>query len=266
MIETKDDVAFDIPFYITKPQICPYLPDRFERKIFTALEGENAIELNEKLTRLGFRRSQKIMYRPACAQCQSCISTRIVVRDFHFSKNQRKLLRRNQDISARFVDPIASSEQYDLFKDYIHNRHHDGSMADMGVLDYAQMVEHSAVKTKLREYRFTSNAPSASQNEDAYAALPYRRKKYPHPLIGVVLSDILSDALSMTYSFYDPYEAKRSLGRYMILEHIQTAKEMGLDYLYLGFWVKNSPKMDYKAHFHPLEGLSDKGWVRLEKG
>ena len=239
-------------FFLTAPTKCPYLPGHEERKVFTHLVGRHARELNDTLTQGGFRRSQTIAYRPACDLCKSCVSVRIPVDDFVPTRNMRKILAHNADMIGRMAVNRASSEQYRLFRDYVLSRHGDGGMADMSVLDYTMMIEDTHVETSIVEYRRRGPDSFATGHGDG-------------PLLGLVLTDTLSDGLSMVYSFYDVEERQRSLGTFMILDHIARARKMGLPYLYLGYWVKGSPKMDYKARFMPQERLLPDGWHRFSK-
>ena len=238
-------------FYLTSPSPCPYLPAREERKVFTHLVGEKAGDLNDLLTHGGFRRSQSIAYRPACESCRSCLSIRVVVADYLPGRSVRRILARNVDIASEMRPAVPTSEQYSVFRAYLDSRHRDGGMADMTVLDYAMMVEDSHVQTKLVEYRRRSadGRPAAGGNA---------------PLCAVALTDVLSDGLSMVYSFYEPDEAARSLGTFMIADHIARASAMGLSYVYLGYWVEGSKKMDYKGRFLPQERLLPDGWTRVE--
>lgn len=238
-------------FYLTAPSACPYLPGQEERKVFTHLVGHRAAELNDLLTHGGFRRSQSIAYRPACETCRACISVRVVVDDFEPTRNMRRIAERNADITGDMRTPGPSSEQYSVFRAYLDARHRDGGMADMSVLDYAMMVEDSHVTTKVIEYR--RRGP-----DTAFTG------RGSGPLLAVALTDVLSDGLSMVYSFFDPDHSDRSLGTMMILDHIARAKRMGLPYVYLGYWVEGSRKMDYKARFLPQQRLAPSGWLRVE--
>jgi leucyl-tRNA---protein transferase len=229
-------------FYLTAPTPCPYLPGRQERKVFTHLVGKRARELNEILTQGGFRRSQTIAYRPACEVCRACVSLRVRVQEFRPTDSMRRILKRNADLVADVRANKPTSEQYALFRAYLDDRHGTGGMADMTVLDFAMMVEDSHVDTRIIEYR----------------------KDGKGELIAACLTDTMSDGLSMVYSFFEPDHAARSMGTWMILDHIRRAREMGLDYLYLGYWVKGSPKMDYKARFLPQERLMPEGWMVVE--
>src|SRR5829696_1349309 len=214
-------------FYLTAPSPCPYLTGREERKVFTHLVGEKAGDLNDLLTHGGFRRSQSIAYRPACEGCRACLSIRVIVDDFSPSRNLRRVLAQNADIVTEMRVSMPTSEQYSVFRAYLDSRHRDGGMADMTVLDYAMMVEDSHVKTRLVEYR--RRGPDTSINGRGAGNL-----------LAVGLTDVLGDGLSMVYSFFDPDEAARSLGTFMILDHIERAKRMGLPYVYLGYWVRDS--------------------------
>ena len=237
-------------FYLTAPSQCPYLPDRMERKVFTHLVGKNARELNDTLSNGGFRRSQTIAYRPACEFCRACVSIRIPVDRFQWSKSFRRIFRLNADLRRADVAPVPTSEQYSLFRDYLDERHADGGMADMTVLDYAMMIEDTHVDTKLVEYRAKGPLDLLPTSQTA--------------LLGVSLTDQLADGLSMVYSFFAPHERRRSLGTMMILDHVRMTQELGLPYLYLGYWVEGSAKMQYKTKFLPQQRLGPDGWVEFE--
>jgi leucyl-tRNA---protein transferase len=239
-------------FYLTAPSPCPYLPGREERKVFTHLVGERAPELNDLLTHGGFRRSQSIAYRPACETCRACVSVRVVVEDFRPTRSMRRVVERNADLVAEMRVPVPTSEQYSVFRGYLDSRHRDGGMADMTVLDYAMMVEDSHVETRVVEFRRRGPDSRITGRGNG-------------PLLGVALTDILSDGLSMVYSFFDPDAGDRSLGTFIILDHIARARRLGLPYVYLGYWVKGSKKMDYKGRFLPQERLTGDGWTRIEE-
>ena len=219
--------------------------------MFTHLVGERAGELNNILTQGGFRRSQSIAYRPACEACRACVSVRVVARDFGPTQSMRRIMRRNNDIAGEMRIAVPTSEQYAIFRAYLDSRHRDGGMADMTVLDYAMMVEDSHIETRIIEYRRREpGAPSG--------------KRAAGELVAIALTDVLGDGLSMVYSFFEPDEAARSLGTYMVLDHIARARTMGLAYVYLGYWVRGSRKMDYKSRFLPQERLLPDGWTRFE--
>ncbi|MFM1814803.1 MAG: hypothetical protein RLZ98_1498 [Pseudomonadota bacterium] len=244
-------------FYVTAPQACPYLPGRLERKLFTHLTHDKPAALVDNLLKGGFRRSQNVAYMPYCEGCQACISVRVVVDELVESRGFRRIVNANRDLIARRLRPRPTPEQYRLFRSYIDDRHGDGGMADMTVLDYAMMIEDSIVDTQLTEYRVRAPlSGSGGQAESADAPDPGQ-------LIAVALTDRLSDGLSMVYSFYDTGQPARSLGTYMILEHIARCRALGLPYLYLGYWIEGSRKMSYKTRFRPQEQLRSNGWVRV---
>ena len=230
-------------FFLTPGGPCPYLPGRTERKVFARLIGSLAQPLNDALTHSGFRRSQMIAYRPACEGCSACVSVRIVVDRFEATRGHRRITRRNTDLMRTRVDAEATREQFGLLRAYLDSRHAGGGMSDMGLFDYVAMVEETPVKTHVVEYRL--------RDEDGE----------PGQLMGCALTDVLRDGLSMVYSFYHPGEVGRSLGTHMILDHVEEARERGLPYVYLGYWVRGSEKMDYKSRFHPLEALGPEGWA-----
>lgn len=218
-------------FYVTAPQPCPYLEGRMERKLFTALQGENAERLNNALSQQGFRRSQNVLYRPSCSDCSACLSARIDISEFKPSKSQKRSWKRNARLNRRATSPWATEDQYALFRRYLDARHADGGMADMDVFEFAAMIEETPIRSRVVEY---TDADTGD-------------------LIAVSLTDVLEDGLSMVYSFYDPDRAGDGLGTYMILDHIEIARENNLPFVYLGYWVPGSPKMGYKARFSGLQ-------------
>ncbi|MEM9523152.1 MAG: arginyltransferase [Pseudomonadota bacterium] len=232
-------------FYVTAPQPCPYLEGRMERKLFTALQGDHAGALNDSLSKQGFRRSQNVLYRPSCTECSACLSARIRVADFIPNRSQRRILKRNAGLKRAANAPWATDEQFTLFRDYLDARHAQGGMANMDIFEFAAMIEETPVRSCVVEY----TQPDEDDRTDE--------------LVAICLTDMLDDGLSLVYSFYDPLSAKRSLGTYIILDHIRVAREAGLPYVYLGYWVPGSPKMDYKANFSALEIYSDGVWQEL---
>jgi arginine-tRNA-protein transferase len=231
-------------FYVTAPQACPYLDGRRERKLFTALQGDQAEKLNNSLSKQGFRRSQNVLYRPSCTDCAACLSARIRVADFAPKRGHKRIAKRNAHLVRNPRSAWATEEQYALFRSYLDARHADGGMADMDVFEFAAMIEETPVRTRVIEYR----DPAAEED-----------------LAAVCLTDILDDGLSLVYSFFAPELHKTSLGTYVILDHIELAREAGLPYVYLGYWVPGSDKMGYKASFPALEVYVGGEWHPIGK-
>jgi arginine-tRNA-protein transferase len=244
---TRHFLSKNLRFFLTAPQPCPYLPGRRERKVFTGLETVEAVNLNDVLTHAGFRRSQNIAYRPACDGCDACVSARVCADQFKLTRRWRKVLARNEDLSRALKPAEATEEQFWLLRRYLTTRHPKGGMAEMTLLDYAAMVEETAVRTHIVEYRY---ARGPDQGELAAAALV----------------DVLRDGLSLVYSYFDPSDNRRSLGVFTILDHIMQARAAGFGYVYLGYWVRGSDKMDYKAEFQPLQLLISGAWTPFRPG
>lgn len=239
-----DQTPDNTQLFLTAAMPCPYLPGRQERKLFTHLTGRRAQTLHHLLSDNGFRRSQNLIYRPACDGCSACQSVRIVVDQFKLGSRFKRIRRANTDIAVEVCPPRATAEQYALFKRYLDARHSGGGMTQMSFVDYEYMVEDTPVQTVLVEYRL--KAPG-------------------RPLVAVALTDVMPDGLSMVYSFYDPDLARRGLGNLLILDHIEQVRLAMLKYVYLGYWVKDSPKMAYKGLFRPLEvQRGPLGWQVLE--
>jgi arginine-tRNA-protein transferase len=223
------------------------LPGRSERKVFTELNGEHAGELNDALGRIGFRRSQNVAYRPSCADCSACVSVRVVAGEFKANATQRKLLKRNSDLIVTACKPWSTEEQFALLRRYLHTRHPGGGMTEMDEMDFADMVEQTPVDSYVVEYREPG------------------RDGRPGRLVGACLTDRQSDGLSMIYSFFDPrHETRPGLGNYIIMDHIVRADAAGLAYVYLGYWVEGSKRMQYKVRYRPLERLGRGGWTRFD--
>lgn len=229
-------------FYVTAAQACPYLPERSERKIFTTLQGDDVQKLNDCLSRQGFRRSQNVLYRPSCSKCSACLSIRINLENSSLSKSQKRVHAKYRHLKRSVRAAWATEEQYELFHIYLNARHYDGGMVEMSLYEYAEMIEETPVQTRVIEYR----DPVSDE------------------LVGCALTDVMEDGLSMVYSFFDPSEAYSGLGTYIILDHLALTREVGLPFLYLGYWVPTSSKMAYKARFRGAEVYHSRSWEPLE--
>ncbi len=229
-------------FFSTAPLPCPYIEGRIERRVVTELVGRDANALHDQLSMAGFRRSHGICYVPACPTCDACVAVRVVVDEFKPGKSFKRILKRNADLTAEIVEPIATHEQYALFSDYQRARHQGGDMSKMDFLDYQALIEDTPVNTFVVEFRKPSGTLAAA-----------------------CLVDRLSDGLSAVYSFFDEAETDRGLGTYMILWLIDEAYGQELPYMYLGFWIDGCSNMSYKARFKPLERITPEGWVRMDE-
>ena len=227
-------------FYRTGPMSCPYLPGRVERNLFTEIKGPNAQELHDRLAGAGFRRSQGIVYRPACPGCRACVPVRVEVRGYRHSRSSRRVMRANADLLIREGRPNATVEQHALFARYQRHRHSGSEMAAMSMADYRAMVEESTIDTQMVEFRSRQGC-----------------------LVACCLVDRLADGLSAVYSFYAPDEERRGLGNFVVLWLIERAQREDLSYVYLGYWIAACDKMSYKARFRPLQALGATGWAPL---
>jgi arginine-tRNA-protein transferase len=227
-------------FFSTELSPCPYLAGRFERRLVTALDGPDPDHDHEQLMQVGFRRSQRFAYRPACSGCRACTPVRVPVARFVMSRGWRRILRHNADLAASERPLVATEEQFALFSRYLASRHAEGGMSAMTWADYRAMVNDSPVAGMVAEWR----RPDGS-------------------LIAVSLTDRCASGLSGVYKFFDPGESRRSLGSLVVLWHIQRAQELDLPYVYLGYWIAGSAKMSYKARFRPLEQLVGDRWQAM---
>jgi arginine-tRNA-protein transferase len=230
-------------FFRTTPALrCPYLPNRFETKLVTELGGPDALDLHDQLTDAGFRRSHHYVYKPLCGACHACVPVRIPVASFRPSRSQRRTRRANEAVTGAVVPAMATSEQFALFTRYVAARHGDGDMAEMDFDDYRAMIEESPVDTHLVELREGGR------------------------LVAACLTDWLGNGISAVYSFFDPRLRRRALGVHIVLWLVDEATRRGLPYVYLGYWIAGSSKMDYKARYAPLEALGPAGWELFEPG
>ncbi len=231
-----------IPLYRTHTAPCPYLPGREEARVVAILD-ELAPESFDLLTAAGFRRTQRYLYRPDCPGCNACVPVRIPVADFRWTRGFRKVWHRNAGLRAVERPPVATAEQYDLFSRYLASRHAGGGMAGMTFEDYREMVEEAAPGTMLVEFR----EPDGT-------------------LFGATLTDRVESGLSGVYKFFEPGAERRSPGTFIVLWHVVRAGQLGLPYVYLGYWIAGCRKMAYKSRFRPLERLEGARWVAFADG
>jgi len=230
----------ELRFYATQAHDCSYLPNRKATTLF--LDPRQPIDLQTyaRLSELGFRRSGEHLYRPHCQHCQACIPARIPTADFRPSRQQRRILARNLDLSVRAVRPAPSDEHYALYARYIEQRHADGDMYPPSREQFSSFLLRDLPFCVFFEFRLGER------------------------LLAVAVTDVLPNGLSAVYTFFDPDEQPRSLGRLAILWQIAEAARRGLPAVYLGYWISDCRKMRYKSEYRPLELYVDQHWTALD--
>ena len=230
---------FHLQIYITTESPCSYFTDRASSNLVPDPKLPLNMSIYNQLIQYGFRRSGTHSYRPHCKNCQACIACRLAVNDFSSSRSQRRCLKNNQDLKVTSVSAGFNDEYFELYQRYLNSRHSDGSMANPSEADFKQFLYCDWSDTRFLEFRLNKQ------------------------LVAVAVTDMVSDGLSAVYSFFEPEMETRSLGTYCILKQIDHAKELGLDYVYLGYWIENHEKMHYKSNFKPLQLYSDEQWKQL---
>ena len=227
----------NIRVYQTVEHACGYWPDRSARDLVLDPADPSLPTLYGSALAMGFRRSGSHVYRPHCAGCQACTPVRIPVDLFQANRAQRRCLSRNSDLQVDVVGAVRTDENFALYRRYVSGRHAGGGMDDPSPADFDAFLACAWSPTRFLEIRKDGQ------------------------LLAVAVTDLLADSLSAVYTFFDPALSARGLGTFAILSQIAHAQQTGLDYLYLGFWLRNHPKMDYKQRFQPLEQLSGRDWL-----
>jgi len=229
-----------VNFFASTPEPCSYLEDRKSVSAFANPHMDMDMGTYNELIQHGFRRSGGYIYRPHCPHCQECISVRVPVKNHRSSRNEKRVMRRNSDINSSIVPGRFRDEHFDLYRRYINSRHNDGSMANPSKTDYHRFLICDWTDTLFFEYRLN------------------------RILIAVAVCDITDSGLSAVYTFFDPDYADRSPGHFAILNQIEESRARDLDYLYLGYWIRNCSKMSYKRRYKPLEAYLNDQWVALD--
>ncbi|WP_438952416.1 arginyltransferase [Porticoccus sp.] len=228
-----------IRLFLTEPHACSYLENQKATTAFVDPGITVDQKLYSHLSGLGFRRSGRYIYAPRCRDCNACIPARIPVRQFKPNRQQRRCLKQNADLNIWVTRRLNESEHYPVYKQYLNSRHADGDMFPPTIGQYRDFISNIRDYSVMMEIRMKGE------------------------LIAAGLVDILNDGLSAIYTYYSPKLPKRSLGTFAILAELMLAREMGLPYLYLGYWIKDSPKMTYKARYQPLELLRNGEWAPM---
>ena len=236
----------NIKVYTTHIHACGYLEGQKASTLFIDPDEPVSLELYSHLSQNGFRRSGNHLYRPHCGHCRACIPSRVLVEEFKRSKSQLRVWRRNQDLTVQESESIFDDEAWALYCCYIEGRHADGEMFPSDYNQYQSFLNNSFGCT--RYFRFYRDDEGRNKH-----------------LIMVMVVDEVLDGLSAIYTFYEPNEGRRSLGTYAVLYQIELCQIIGLPYVYLGYWIKNCNKMNYKTRFKPLELLQENGWKHQEK-
>lgn len=230
----------NVRVFATYPHNCSYLEGEQATTLFVDPSTPVDARIYSQLSYIGFRRSGPHLYRPHCASCNACVPARVPVQAFKPDRSQRRVLARNRDLSVDVVDDIQGAEHFDLYSRYIDARHRDGDMYPPDREQYASFLTREWGTTSLVEFRHDSR------------------------LLAVAVTDRLDNGLSAIYTFYEPEEDARSLGTFVILWQIALARELGLPAVYLGYWIRNCRKMNYKTRFRPIELLANGRWVRVD--
>ncbi len=243
-MEQNQKLTFNTPLSmrIAQPSPCSYIRGNVEQRLATDISKNP--EYHNHLARAGFRRVENLAYRPVCPNCQQCIPMRIASGtgdkgELIISKSQRRILQRNAKLTRQILPNEVRDDHFMLFRRYLDNRHHDGLMVDMDLGSYSSMIETSPVQSAIIEYRDSGQ------------------------LFGVVLIDVQDDGISAVYSFFDPYYKNQSPGIFMVLDCAAVTYEMGLSFVYLGYYIKASRKMNYKKQFKPAQILWQGQWIPL---
>ncbi len=235
-INTRNKLS-RLAFFATQPHDCSYFEQRQAVTLFVDPEADKTIEDYSLLSHYGFRRSGNHIYRPHCHQCHACVAIRVPVKEFRPNRNQRRNLKLNRDLSFQAVDASYREEHFELYKSYLQQRHLDGGMDDTSPAQYREFMFSNWADTQLYEVRLQEQ------------------------LLAIAVVDHMKNALSAVYTFYHPGFTRRSLGRFAVLCEIELARQLDLDYLYLGYWIRNCRKMLYKDEFQPLEYFQNGVWV-----
>lgn len=228
-----------LKFYATHPHACSYLQDQRATTLFLDPQQPIDVDTYSHLSELGFRRSGDHLYRPHCQACSACIATRIPAADFTPSRQQKRIIKRNADLQVSAQSPRVTDEIYQLYARYIESRHADGDMYPPSREQFGSFLVRDWPFSLFYEFRLDGE------------------------LLAVAVTDHMRNGLSAVYTFFDPDQPRRSLGRFAILWQIEEARRTGVEAVYLGYWIKNCRKMSYKTEYRPLEMLVNERWVRI---
>lgn len=249
----------DLKVYTTYPHRCSYLDNEEATTLFIDPRQTVDQTLYSNLSLLGFRRSGNHIYRPHCSQCNACIPARVPVADFQPRRSQKRCMQRNADLAVRPIQCIGTEQCYRLYERYIESRHADGDMYPPDRDQYESFLNNPWGVT--RYYGFYERFDPESDADFGDGARDSAEiGSGTERLIAIAVVDQMLDGLSAIYTFFEPGEEARSLGRYAILWQIDQCRQLGLPYVYLGYWIRNCKKMAYKADYMPLEVMINSQW------
>ena len=243
-------------FYLTAPYPCSYLPDLQARSQVATPTFLINTPLYSELVRHGFRRSSAYIYRPRCDTCNACVQMRVVAKQFNPNRSQRRAWKEHADLRATLHPLEDKDEYYELYQRYQRARHRNGGMDNDDREAYKTFLLQSHIDTLLVEFR---DPPGHAQDRPFDLA---QDRQGTLRMVSVI--DLLNDGLSSVYTFFDPDVPRANYGVYNVLWQIELCKKLDLDYVYLGYWIKNSRKMSYKARYQPAEGLQNGTWQALK--
>jgi arginyl-tRNA--protein-N-Asp/Glu arginylyltransferase len=228
-----------LKFYATQPHTCSYLPEEQATTLFLDPSQPMDVNVYADLSEMGFRRSGDHLYRPHCQRCTACVPARIPCAQFLPGRQQKRILKRNADLVVSLTTPTFTEEYFTLYQRYIIERHADGDMYPPSREQFATFLVRDLPFSRFYEFRAAGR------------------------LLAVAVTDVLPNGLSAVYTFYEPGEERRSLGRFAIMWQIGEALRLGLEAVYLGYWIKNCQKMSYKTQYRPIQLLIDQRWITL---
>lgn len=228
-----------LKFYATQPHSCSYLPEEQATTLFLDPSQPMDASVYADLSEMGFRRSGDHLYRPHCQRCNACVPARIPAAAFIPTRAQRRILKRNADLDVTCCTPRFTEEYFELYRRYIEQRHADGDMYPPSREQFSTFLVRDLPFCRFYEFRLDGR------------------------LMALGVTDILPNGLSAVYTFYEPDEERRSLGRFAILWQVGEALRQELEAVYLGYWIKNCKKMNYKTQYRPIELLINQRWVTL---
>lgn len=230
-----------VPLLLTPPHPCSYLDDKDAQSAFVGANCTLTTRLYSKLIAHGFRRSGDEVYSPHCANCSQCVASRILVAEFKPNRNQKRCAKKNQQTTTIIKPAVFEQKHYELYMRYQQHKHPDSDMANSTHDDYIRFLGSSWCNTRFVEFHIEGQ------------------------LAAVAVIDFLDNALSAVYTFFDPDMLANSLGVYAVLWQIEQAEQLGLDYVYLGYWIADCQKMAYKNQYQPLQGFINRSWQMVDK-